>query len=80
MKKTSVYLSDEEVEILRRLAEREGKSQATVLREALAAYDERAVPDRNFEMFGIFEGDGTSIADVPDEELMKGFGEDSLDS
>ena len=80
MNKTSVYLTDDEVETLRRLAEREGKSQATVLREALAAYDERAVPDRNFEMFGIFEGDGTSIADVPEEELMKGFGEDSLDS
>lgn len=78
MKKTSVYLSDEEVEILRRLADREGKSQATVLREALAAYDERAVPDRNFEMVGIFEGNGTSIADVPDEELMEGFGEDSF--
>ena len=31
-------------------------------------------------MDGIFEGDGTSIADVSDAELMKGFGEDSFGS
>ena len=80
MKKTSVYLTETEADILKALAEREGKSQATVLREALAAYDERAVPDRNFELIGVFEGDGTSIADVPDEDLMEGFGEDSFGS
>lgn len=50
MKKTSVYLSDEDRERLARLAERKGKSQAWVLREALAAYDV-AEPDRNFELF-----------------------------
>jgi hypothetical protein len=75
MKKTSVYLSEEDVERLRRLAEREGVSQAAVLREALAAYGDR-VPDRDFAMFGVFEGDGTSIADVPEDELLRGFGED----
>lgn len=75
MKKTSVYLSDEEVDILRRLAAREGKSQATVLREALAAYDERALPDREFALDGCVTGDGTSAADIPEEEYLKGFGE-----
>lgn len=75
MKKTSVYLTDEEVDILRRLAEREGKSQATVLREALAAYDERSGPDREFAVFESGEGDGRSVADIPEEELMRGFGE-----
>jgi hypothetical protein len=78
MKKTSVYLEDEDVSRLRRLAEREGKSQARVLREALAAYDADLPPDRNFALSACFEGDGTSIADIPDEELMKGFGEDSF--
>ena len=80
MKKTSVYLTESEAETLRNLAEREGRSQANILREALAAYDEQTLPDRDFEMDGIFEGDGTSIADVPDAELMKGFGEDSFGS
>ncbi|MEO6043928.1 MAG: CopG family transcriptional regulator [Tepidiformaceae bacterium] len=80
MKKTSVYLTESEAETLRNLAEREGRSQAAVLREALSIYDGRSVPDRDFEMEGIFDGDGTSIADVPDDELMKGFGEDSFGS
>lgn len=80
MKKTSVYLTEAEADTLRVLAEREGRSQAAVLREALSVYDERSVPDRDFEMEGIFDGDGTSIADVPDDELMKGFGEDSFGS
>ncbi|MBA4181847.1 MAG: hypothetical protein C0506_14750 [Anaerolinea sp.] len=75
MKKTSVYLTEAEVELLRRLAEREGKSQATVLREAIAAYDERALPDRDFAVFESGEGDGRSVADIPEEELMRGFGE-----
>lgn len=75
MKKTSVYLTDEEVDVLRRLAEREGKSQATVLREALAAYDAQSAPDRDFAFIGAGEGDGRSVADIPEEELMRGFGE-----
>ena len=80
MKKTSVYLTESEADLLRSLAEREGRSQANILREALAVYDEQSLPDRDFEMDGIFEGDGTSIADVSDAELMKGFGEDSFGS
>lgn len=75
MRKTSVYLTESEVAILRRLAEREGKSQATVLREALAAYDEQVLPDRDFALDGCVTGDGTSAADIPEEEYLKGFGE-----
>jgi hypothetical protein len=54
MKKTSVYLSEEDRDRLARLAERKGESQAWVLREALAAYDASA-PDKNFEMFDAFD-------------------------
>ncbi|MBA4181223.1 MAG: CopG family transcriptional regulator [Anaerolinea sp.] len=75
MKKTSVYLTESEVAILRRLAEREGKSQATVLREALAAYDEQHFVAREFLCIGAGEGDGRSVVDIPEEELMRGFGE-----
>ena len=79
MKKTSVYLTDREVEILRRLAREEGKSQATVLREALAAYDAKPRPERYFAIIGAaLEGPSgaRSIADIPEDELMRGFGED----
>jgi predicted transcriptional regulator len=74
MKKTSVYLDEADIDRLRRLAEREGRSQAEIVRAALAAYESRRVPDRNFALAGSWEGDGTSIADVPEEELLKGFG------
>ncbi len=75
MKKTSVYLTEAEAETLRRLADDQGKSQATVLREALAAYDEQQLPDREFALDGCVTGDGTSAADIPEEEYLKGFGE-----
>lgn len=88
MKKTSVYLSDEDRARLARLAEREGKSQALILREALARYD-AALPDRNFELFGNFplrEGippppdsdDPQDFQDWMESVLMEGFGEDSM--
>ena len=38
--------------------------------------DESARPRlRTFAMIGIGEGPGGSIADIPEEELLKGFGE-----
>jgi hypothetical protein len=85
VKKTSVYLSEEDRERLARLAEREGKSQAMVLREALALYDAQR-PDLDFEIFkmevepgypGIphFET-GAELQEWLDSEGMKGFGED----
>ncbi len=75
MKKTSVYLTEAEAETLRRLADDQGKSQATVLREALAAYDEQHFVPREFACIGSGEGDGRSVVDIPEEELMRGFGE-----
>ena len=54
MKKTSVYLSEEDRERLARLAERKGESQAWVLREALLAYD-ASQPDKNYAMFDMWK-------------------------
>ena len=74
MKKTSVYLSDAEVSRLIRLARSEKTTQADIIRRAIAAY----VPpqfDRDFALIGSGRGPGGSVADVPDEELLKGFGE-----
>jgi predicted transcriptional regulator len=75
MRKTSVYLTDEERRRLAEIARRDGVPQAHVIREAIAAYEGRAPADREFRLEGIAVGPGGSIADVPDEELLAGFGE-----
>jgi hypothetical protein len=75
MQKTSVYLDREQAEHLARVAREEGRSQAAVLRDAIAMYRPRPTQDRNFALSGIGRGGGTSIADVPEEELLEGFGE-----
>jgi hypothetical protein len=75
MKKTSLYLTDAEVERLRRLARLEHTSQAEIVRRAIAAYVPTGGADRDFALFRSGKGPGGSIADVPEEELLKGFGE-----
>ncbi len=75
MKKTSVYLTEAEVERLVLLAEREGTSQATIVRKAIAAYEPERRGDRNFAGARSFDGPGDSVADIPEEELLEGFGE-----
>jgi predicted DNA-binding protein len=75
MRKTSVYLDEEQAERLARLARDESRPQAEILREAVANYQPRISQDRNFALAGSGHGDGSSIADVPEEELLEGFGE-----
>lgn len=87
MRKTSVYLSDEDRERLARLAEREGKSQALILREALAMYD-ASLPDKNYELFDAFKDldlpplpkfeTPQEFQDWLDTEGLKDWGKDSL--
>ena len=74
MKKTSVYLDESDVERLSRLAAAEGRSQAEVIRAALAAYETAQTAPRDFDLDGTWDGDGSSVADVPEEELLAGFG------
>jgi predicted transcriptional regulator len=74
VKKTSVYLDDSDVERLTRLAAAEGCSQAEVIRSALAAYETTQTAPRVFALDGTWEGDGSSVADMPEEELLAGFG------
>jgi hypothetical protein len=76
MHKTSLYLDEADVERLRRLAEMEGRSQAEIVRAAIVAYEIRRKPARAFALTGSWHGDGRSIADIPEEELLEGFGED----
>jgi predicted DNA-binding protein len=78
MRKTSVYLDDELAARLARLSRAEGRPQAEIIREAIAKYEPAVKPDRNFKLAGCvkrIDGDPRSIADIPEEELMRGFGE-----
>jgi predicted transcriptional regulator len=75
MKKTSVYLEEEQLRRLQQLAEAERRSQSEILRDAIMLYPLPASrPPRKFAMDGIFRGTGTSVADIPEEELLEGFG------
>jgi hypothetical protein len=75
MRKTSVYLDERLALRLATLARSQGRSQAEILREAVETYEPRRPQDRNFALAGAGRGDGSSIADVADEDLLKGFGE-----
>jgi predicted transcriptional regulator len=74
MRKTSVYLDDRLAERLAHLAREEGRSQADVLRAAIAAYEPRVAGDRQFVLDGCVNGNGESVADVDEAELLRGFG------
>ncbi len=77
MRKTSVYLDDRLAERLARLARQQGRSQAEILREAVATYEPPASPDRRFEVaagFPRIDGDPRPISRIPEEELLEGFG------
>lgn len=74
MRKTSVYLTAEEVARLATLAEREGTSQAEVIRRAIRLYEPERCGDRDFSLVGCADGPGGSVADLAEEELLEGFG------
>ncbi len=88
MKKTSVYLSEEDRERLARLAERKGESQAWVIREALLAYD-ASLPDKNYAIFDLWKDtpsgviphfdDPQDFNDWLDEEMKKGLEQEHED-
>jgi hypothetical protein len=74
VEKTSVYLSADIRRRLSWIAEREGISQAEVIRRAIDSYTP-VRHDREFVGARTGDGPGTSIAVVRDEELLEGFGE-----
>jgi predicted transcriptional regulator len=75
MRKTSVYLDEDQARRLARLARQEGRSQAEILREAVANYEPKPSEDRSFALAGSGRGDGSSVAEHSQEELLEGFGE-----
>jgi Arc/MetJ-type ribon-helix-helix transcriptional regulator len=74
MHKTSVYLTPEEVSRLSTLAQREGTSQAEVIRRAIRLYEPERRGDRNFSVAASGDGPGGSIADESEGDLLEGFG------
>ena len=78
MRKTSVYLDDAQAIRLARLARQQGRSQAEILREAIAGYEPEPSPDRSFALtagFSRIDKDPRPISTMQDDELLEGFGE-----
>jgi len=77
MRKTSVYLADDQARRLAQLARQEGRSQAEILREAIASYQPAPSRDRDFALANGFvriDGDARPISQIPEPDLLAGFG------
>lgn len=75
MKQITIMLDDEQIERLRRMARAEMRSEDELIRDFINRYAVESGHERVFAMEGIVEGPGGSVADIPEEELLKGFGE-----
>ncbi|HYZ11557.1 MAG TPA: ribbon-helix-helix protein, CopG family [Actinomycetota bacterium] len=77
MRKTSVYLTEEQAARLKRLAAAEGRPEAEILREAIERYPE---PERRRKIlcYAVADGPGDAIEHLSEEALLEGFGEDDL--
>ena len=78
MKKTSVYLTEEEAADLRRLAVREGRSQAELIRDGIRRVIVEAQPQaREFKSLGKGRGGGQPYRAWSSQKLYdKAFGGD----
>jgi predicted DNA-binding protein len=77
-KKTSVYLDRAQHEHLRVLAKRTGRAKAQLIREAIDIYEPAGSGDRSFALaagFQRIDSDARPISEVPEDELLGGFGE-----
>jgi predicted transcriptional regulator len=77
MRKTSVYLDDQQADRLAALARDAGRPQAEILRAAIAAYRPPSSKDRSFTLaagFQRIDDDPRPISEIPEHELLAGFG------
>ena len=72
MKKTTLYLPDDLKDKIERLASREGKSEASVIRDAIAAAVTSAAPEPRIPLMAKGLGDSTIAERV--DELLEDFG------
>jgi hypothetical protein len=75
MNRTTIEFTDDEKERLARLAQREGRSESDIIREALHIYEETYRPYPEPVSEGFVSVPELSAADIPEEELLRGFGE-----
>lgn len=73
MHKTTIYLDEPTHQRIRQLAEATGRTQAAIIREALAAYARR--PRRQPRCVGLGASGRGDLSERA-EELLGGFGED----
>lgn len=72
MRKTSVYLTDDEAEGLRRLAVREGRAQAELIREGIRrVISESPAPPRTIRSLGVGRSGGAKPRRWTSEELYR---------
>jgi hypothetical protein len=77
VRKTSVYLTEQESHRLAELARAEERSQAEIIRAAINAYAPPARGDHAFALargFKRIDDDPRAISRIPEEELLRGFG------
>jgi predicted transcriptional regulator len=70
MKKTTVYLSQDQLDELDALANRTGKPKALLIREAVAEYIIDQEPELP-TLFGIAEGDGGDLSSLNVRSWLK---------
>ena len=76
MKPYTIMLDDESIERLKRMAETEMKTEDQFVARLLEKYAIQSGHERPpFAMEGAGRGPGGSVADIPEDELLKGFGE-----
>jgi predicted transcriptional regulator len=73
MVKTTVYLDDRDAAALRRMASESGRSQAEIIREAVARATSAAGP-RRLRSAGVGHGSGAPIARKADEVVRRELG------
>jgi predicted transcriptional regulator len=73
MVKTTVYLDDRDAAALRRLAAESGRSQAEIIREAIARTTQAAGP-RRLRSAGVGRGSGAPIARNADAIVREELG------
>jgi len=61
MRKTTVYLAEHDAIALRRMAQRTGRSQAQIIREAIGAVTRDDAGRRSFRSLGAGSGDGAGV-------------------
>jgi Ribbon-helix-helix protein, copG family len=78
VRKTSVYLTERESARLAELARSEGCSQAEIIREAITAYVPAGRGQGEFALavgFDRLDADARPISEIPEDELLDGFGQ-----